>query len=40
MHLSEVMRHSRGLPADFARARGVDPDTVPALRAHFNPETG
>jgi len=25
---------------DFARALGVDPDNVPAVHTHYNPETG
>ena len=25
---------------DFARAAGIDPDNVPVLHAHVNPETG
>lgn len=25
---------------DFARALGIDPDNVPALHTHYNPETG
>lgn len=38
--MSESPRDDVASIEDFARAAGVDPDSVPALHTHINPQTG
>lgn len=38
--MSETGRPDGPAPEEFARAYGIDPDTVPVLHSHVNPQTG